>query len=203
MDQDRSVSHWIDEVKTGDSVAARQIWERYYERLVSMARQRLHGANRKIADEEDIAVSVFESFYRAAKDGRFPDLSDRDDLWRLLLRMAARKIIDQHRHDQRLRRGGENVIQPLMNIGPDGDEVVLQVIGDEPTPEMVLMMTESCEQLLNHLGDEKLQKIAIAKMDGYTNIEIAGQLGCSERTVERKLHLIREKCQKEILDSDD
>ena len=203
MSDERSVSHWIDEVKAGNSLAAREIWQRYYQRLVGMARQRLRGRQRQLADEEDIAISVFESFYRAAENGRFPDLSGRDDLWRLLLRMAARKIIDQQRRNETVRRGGEETIQPIVSKSPDGEDAIIQVIGDDPSPDMVLMMTESCEELLEHLGDETLQKIAIAKMEGYSNAEIAEQLGRSERTIERRLHLIREKCQQEILDDDD
>ncbi len=203
MSDERSVSRWIDEVKTGNSMAAREIWERYYHRLVGMARQRLRGRQQQLADEEDIAISVFESFYRAAENGRFPDLSGRDDLWRLLLRMAARKIIDQQRRDTTVRRGGEETIQPIFSQNPAGEDAIIQVIGDEPSPEMVLMMTESCEELLAHLEDETLQKIAVAKMEGYSNAEIAKQLGRSERTIERRLHLIREKCQQEILDDND
>ena len=101
----RNVSHWIDLIKDGDSVAAHQIWHHYFDRLVRSVRQNLRGQNRGVSDEEDIVVSVFESFYRAAENGRFPDLSDRDDLWRLLLKMSARKIVDKRRHDRRQRRG--------------------------------------------------------------------------------------------------
>ena len=203
MQEDRSVSHWIDDIKTGDSMAAQQIWKRYYERLVAMARQRLRGADNPMTDEEDVAISVFESFYRAAENGRFPDLSGRDDLWRLLLRMAARKIIDQRRRGQTVRRGGEATIQPIVGQTADGDEAIIQIIGDEPSPDMVLMMTESCDELLAHLGEQNLRDIAVAKMEGYSNAEIAERFDCSERTIERRLHLIREKCQQEILDVDD
>lgn len=161
-----------------------------------MARLRLQGSNVAFSDEEDVVVSVFESFYRAAGNGRFPNLSDRNDLWRLLLKMAARKIIDKHRHSQRIRRGGEEDILPMIG---DNDRAIIQVIGNAPSPEMVLMMTESCDQLLGHLKDEKLKEIAIGKMEGYSNAEIAARCNCSERTIERRLHLIREKCRQEIL----
>ena len=71
------VSHWIELIKDGDSIAAQQIWHHYFDRLVRSVRQNLRGQNRGVSDEEDIVVSVFESFYRAAENGRFPDLSDR------------------------------------------------------------------------------------------------------------------------------
>ncbi|MBB3204872.1 RNA polymerase sigma factor (sigma-70 family) [Rhodopirellula rubra] len=198
MSKSTNVSHWIDLVKAGDSVAANRIWQHYFDRLVRLVRGRLRGQNRAISDEEDIVLSVFDSFYAAAENGRFPDLSDRDDLWKLLLRMAARKVVDKHRHDRRQRRGG-NVRLHSLDDGGD-DRAFMEAIGDEPSVEMVLMMEESVEQLFSHLGVGPLQDLAVAKLEGYTNAEIAKRLGCSERTIERRLNLIREKCQQELVD---
>lgn len=196
MDTNQFVTNWIDRVKQGDTAAAEQIWQKYYRRLVSMARQRLQGASLAVSDEEDVAVSVFESFYRAAENGRFPDLNSRDDLWKLLLRMAARKIIDHHRHANRARRGGDAVLQSLDHID---DGAVFDVIGEEPSPEMVVMMTESCEQLLSHLEDTNIRNVAVGKMEGFSNAELAQKFECSERTIERRLGLIRQKITRELL----
>ncbi len=201
MTESENVSHWIDQAKEGDSVAAHQLWHHYFDRLVRSVRQNLRGQNRGMSDEEDIVVSVFESFYRAAENGRFPELSGRDDLWRLLLKMSARKIVDKRRHDQRQRRGAGAAVRSLDDRGDD--EAVLQVIGDEPSPEMVVMMTESLERLMKHLGDGQLQEIAVGKLEGFSNAELAQRLECSERTIERRLHLIREKCQQELLEQND
>jgi RNA polymerase sigma factor (sigma-70 family) len=197
MSNNQFVTNWIERVKQGDAAAADQIWQEYYCRLVEMARQRLQGASLAVSDEEDVAVSVFESFYRAAENGRFPDLNSRDDLWKLLLRMAARKIIDRHRHANRARRGGDAVTLTLNN---HDDSQVFDVIGDEPSPEMVAMMTESCEQLLAHLSDSHLRDVAVGKMEGHSNAELAKKLDCSERTIERRMKLIRQKISKELLD---
>jgi len=197
MSADENVSDWINLVKQGDAAAAQHIWRHYFERLVRTVRQNLRGQNRAVSDEEDIVLSVFESFYRAAQDQRFPDLLDRDDLWRLLIKMSARKIIDKRRHDQRKRRGAGVQVHSLQ--GDQDDETVLQVIGQEPTAEMALIMEESIEQLFSHLGVGQLREIAVAKLEGFSNAEIAKRLECSERTVERRLHLIREKCQQELM----
>ncbi|KAA5545502.1 RNA polymerase subunit sigma-70 [Roseiconus nitratireducens] len=194
MSETNNVSHWLDRVKQGDSVAANHIWQHYFDRLVRSVRRRLQGQNHAVSDEEDIVLSVFDSFYAAAEKGRFPDLSDRDDLWRLLLRMSARKVIDKHRRDRRQRRGGEVKIHSL-----GGDhETIIEAIGDEPSPEMVLMMQESVENIFSHLGVGQLQDLAVAKLEGHTNAELALRFSCSERTIERRLHLIREKCQQEL-----
>lgn len=201
MPESRNVSHWIDLIKQGDSTAANRIWKLYFDRLVGAVRQRMSGQNRAVADEEDIVLSVFDSFYSAAEKGRFPDLADRDDLWRLLLTMAARKVIDKRRRDGRQRRGGTVAIHSL-----DGDQdnsAIEEAIGSEPSPQMVLMVQEAVEQLFSHLGVGQLRDLAVAKLEGYSNAEIAVQMGCSERTIERRLHLIREKLQQELIANHD
>ena len=198
MSKASNVSHWIDLVKAGDSEAANQIWQHYFDRLARSVRARLQGQNRAVRDEEDVVVSVFDSFYDAAEKGRFPELSDRDDLWQLLLRMAARKVVDKRRHDLRQRRGGEVMHHPLGQV--DDDKQVLEAIGNEPSPEMVLMMEEFVEAFFSHLGVGQLRDLAGAKLEGYSNAELAKRFECSERTIERRLHLIREKCQQELVD---
>ena len=201
MSKSKNVSHWIDLVKAGDSRAANQIWQHYFERLVRSVRGRLYGNDRAATDEEDVVLSVFDSFYHAAEQGRFPDLSDRDDLWQLLMRMAARKVIDKRRHDQRQRRGGNVKIHSLDHA--DDRENVVEAIGHEPSPEMTLMMQESVEQFFSHLGVGQLRDLAGAKLEGYSNAELAKRFGCSERTIERRLHLIREKCNQELFTDDE
>ncbi|MFK7766893.1 MAG: ECF-type sigma factor [Mariniblastus sp.] len=201
MSDSQNVSHWIHLVKDGDSAAANRIWQHYFDRLVRSVRQRLYGQNRAVSDEEDIVLSVFDSFYAAAEKGRFPDLADRDDLWRLLITMSARKVIDKRRHDQRQRRGGNVAIHSL--DGGKEDSIIIEAIGSEPSPDMVLMMQESVEQLFSHLGVGQLQELAGVKLEGYSNAEIAERFECSERTIERRLHLIREKLQQELISNDD
>ena len=201
MSKSTNVSHWIDLVKHGDSTAANRIWQHYFDRLVRSVRHRLYGQNRAVSDEEDIVLSVFDSFYSAVEKGRFPDLSDRDDLWRLLMRMSARKVVDKRRHDQRQRRGG-GVNLHSFDHTTDGENVI-EAIGNEPTPEMVLMMQESVEQFFSHLGVGQLRDLAGAKLEGYSNAELARRFDCSERTIERRLHLIREKCQQELVEKNE
>src|SRR5450631_1794747 len=106
MPSDGSVTRWIDQLQVGDAVAVRQLWQRYFQRLVGLARKKLADAPRSMADEEDVALSVFDSLCRQAEQGRFPDLADRDGLWRLLVVMTVRKAGYLRRHETRLKRGG-------------------------------------------------------------------------------------------------
>jgi DNA-directed RNA polymerase specialized sigma24 family protein len=92
----------------------------------------------------------------------------------------------------------------IHSLGESGDdENVIEAVGDEPSPEMVLMMQESVERLFSHLGVGSLRDLAVAKLEGYSNAELARRLECSERTIERRLHLIREKCQQELFPNDE
>ena len=106
MPDEGSITHWIHRLKEGDSVAARKLWEGYYRRLAALASKKLRGTRRRAADEEDAALSAFASFCLGAAEGRFPDLCDRDQLWRLLLVITARKAADQTAREGRAKRGG-------------------------------------------------------------------------------------------------
>jgi DNA-directed RNA polymerase specialized sigma24 family protein len=186
MTSDGSVTHLIGRLKGGDRDAAQRLWEVYFGRLVGLARGRLRGSPRRVADEEDVALSAFDSFYRRAERGQFPRLEDRDDLWQLLFVLTVRKAINLVQFQGRKSRGGR--VQSLDDLEGLGAE---EIVGEEPTPELAAQMTEECQNRLDQLDDPTLRAVAIWKMEGYTNREIANKLDCVEQTVERKLRSIR------------
>src|SRR5690349_5237792 len=106
---DASVTQWIDRLKAGDPDAAQKLWERYFRRLVGLARKKLRASPRRAADEEDVALSAFDSFCRGAGQDRFPRLHDRLDLWQLLVLLTARKAVDLAQHERRQKRGGGRI----------------------------------------------------------------------------------------------
>jgi DNA-directed RNA polymerase specialized sigma24 family protein len=61
----------------------------------------------------------------------------------------------------------------------------------EPSPAIAAMVTDECRALLGLLSDQTLRQVALMKMEGYTNEEIAAQLGCSPRSIARKVQRIR------------
>jgi RNA polymerase sigma factor (sigma-70 family) len=190
---DGSVTRWVTALKGGDLTAAQPLWERYHRRLVTLARQKLQAA-RRAADEEDVVQNAFHSFFQGVARGRFPQLHDRDNLWKLLVVITARKAIDQIAHERRKRRGGGTVRnEPGISPGGAGaDEAAIeQVVGEEPTPEFAAQVAEQYRRLLDLLDDDSLRRVAVGKMEGFTNDEIAAQLDCSLRTVARKLDTIR------------
>jgi DNA-directed RNA polymerase specialized sigma24 family protein len=188
MTPEGSITRCLSPLKQGDSAAARSLWERCFQSLVGLARQKLGDAPRRAADEEDVALSALDSFFRGAMRGQFARLDDRDDLWHLLGAITARKAIDLINHERAMKRGGGGVASRA-----DLD----QLVGSGLTPDLSTQVAEECQRKLDILGDDKLRTVALRKLEGYTNDEIAEQLRCDRRTVERKLHLIRTLWQEE------
>jgi DNA-directed RNA polymerase specialized sigma24 family protein len=197
MSIDGSVSRWLSRLKAGESSAARPLWESYFQRLVRLARRHLKGLATPAADEEDVALSAFHSFCRGAEAGRFPRLDDRDDLWQVLMVLTTRKTINLLKHEHRQKRGGGRV-RHVSGLEHTEADAFADILADEPTPELAAQVAEECRRLLDLLGNEELRTLAVAKMEGYTNAEIATQVGKSVATVERKLQLIRKTWEAEI-----
>jgi DNA-directed RNA polymerase specialized sigma24 family protein len=190
MSSQGSVSQWLAQLRAGNPSAAQQLWDRYFHRLVGLARRKLGNMPRPTGDEEDVALSAFQCFFRSAEQGRLPDLLDRHNLWRLLVVITARKAAHLVRDEGRQKRGGGRVaMAPADPLAAEAD--VEQILGREPTPEFAASVAEECRRLLGRLGDAELESVALWKMEGYTNDEIADRLKCVPRTIERKLRLIR------------
>ena len=132
MSSDGSVTRLIVMLKGGNRAASQRLWEAYFGRLVGLARARLRGVSGRMADEEDVALSAFESFYRRAERGQFPQLEDRDDLWQLLFVLTVRKAINLVQYQGRKSRGGGRV-QSLADLDLVGTEAIL---GADPSPEL-------------------------------------------------------------------
>ncbi len=188
-----SVSEWIQGAKRGDGRAAQQIWDRYISDLIRVANKRLGNTNKRVADEEDVVAQAFQNFFSRLESGGFSRLDDRDDLWQVLCMLTERRAIDQMR---RLNRPsdhaasvGQSAVVPSgsesANLGLDFFE------GPGPSAEWVTITLEEFRKRLELLDDERLVQIALAKMSGETNSEIAKRLDIGLRSVERKLALIR------------
>ncbi len=186
-----SVTYWIVQLKKGEPDAAGPLWQRYVSLLVERTRRKLLGASRGAEDEEDIVLTAFDNFCRAAAEGRFPKLDDRDDLWQLLLTLTDRKTIDHKRRMNTDRRGGGRVLDEGA-LAADGDSPLVRLASREPTPEDAAQLAEEWRRLFGLLRDPELEEVARLKMEGYSVEEIAERQGCVPRTVKRRLNLIRQ-----------
>lgn len=196
MSPEGSVTRWIGQIQEGDHAAAQNLWERYFKSLVELAHKRLRAAPRRVADEEDVALSALDSFCRNAGRGRFPQLVDRHNLWHLLVTITARKAMHLMRDENRQKRGGGQPPAAPRQAG-ESDISLEEIVGSEPTPAFAAEVAEECQRLLKNLGDTDLEAVALWKMEGYTTEEMAAKLGCAPRSVERKLRLIRSIWEKE------
>jgi hypothetical protein len=196
-DAEGSVTRWIGDLKAGGDAAAQHLWERYFERLVRLAHNKLRAKARRAAveDEEDAALSAFDSFCRGATGGRFPQLSDRDDLWRLLVVLTIRKALDQLERQRAAKRGGGRLVgeSALVDSDTTGCNTPLdRLVGPDPTPELAALVAEQYRQLRATLGDDSLGEVLDLRLEGHDRIEIAARLRCAVRTVTRKLDVIRQ-----------
>jgi DNA-directed RNA polymerase specialized sigma24 family protein len=191
-----SVSHWIDRLQAGDRVAAGQLWQRYFRRLVGLAREKLAGSPRRAADEEDVALSAFASFCEGAEQGRFPELTDRDGLWRLLVVITARKAGHLRRDLACEKRGGGQLLEAGQSS--EGDGWLAVVLSREPDPAFAAAAADEHRRLMAALPDDELRTVALMRMQGHEVAEIAARLDYVERSIKRKLALIRELWEKEL-----
>lgn len=120
-------------------------------------------------------------------------LKDRDDLWKLLFTITERKAAAQIKYELRQKRGGgrqqERLSDGTDSSGQEGLDD--QLVSREPVPEFALQLAEEMQRLLDKLQDDTLANIAVMKMEGYTNAEIAAALHLTTRTIIRKLQVIR------------
>lgn len=188
-----SVTHFFGRLRAGDPAAAEALWERFFPRLVALARSTLAGRPQRVADADDAAQSAFASFCLRAKAGEF-HVADRGDLWNLLGVITANKARMQARKELAAKRGGGRVVGEGALARPDGSPLPLDEAGADPSAAVFDL---HCEELLNKLEPE-LREFAVLRLLGYRNAEIAAAHGCTERKVERKLNLIRARWEHEF-----
>jgi DNA-directed RNA polymerase specialized sigma24 family protein len=197
-----SITQWIHQLKDGDRDAVQKLWEGYFLRLDHQTQNWLRRAPPRAVGAEDIALSAFDSFCRRAEQGRFPRLDDRDDLWQLLVVIAFRKTCNQVKHDAvRQPRTGRVILISQLDARRE-EPLFARLIDREPDPALAVEVADSCRRLLDLLPTAELRQVAMWKLEGYTNEEIAPQMnggaGRDTSTVERKLKRIRRIWAKEI-----
>lgn len=188
-------SVWIQQIRGGQAQGIDEAWSRFFPRLMSFVTHRTRGIPESVVNAEDIAASVFESAWRASQEGRLVSVRDRDELWWWLLRIAQFKTTDHVRRAMKQSAGGD-----VLHVSDD--EQVLTLLSREPDAAFCAILKEEFTRVLTLLGDEKMQKIAIMKIEGYSNREIELKLNIAPATVTRKLNIIRETWAKEMDDEE-
>ena len=147
-----------------------------------------------IEDEEDVVQSMGRSFFNRVRRGDF-DLGDRDALWALLVTVTLNKVRNAADHHFAAKRDVRRQ-QPIPSSDgtrSDAPREAPVLESDGPTPAEAAALNEALERRLQDLPEPDLRQVALMKLEGYTNREIAEALRCGERSVERKLNLIRKR----------
>lgn len=185
-----SVTKLIADAKQGCSTAFEQLWGRYHDKVVEMARQRMGTHPKKASDEHDVAQSALCDFWNGLTAGQFTQLTNRNDLDALLFTITSRKVVNHIQREHRQKRSQERT--------EEGYDCVGSLISRDLSPQMALIGQEEYERMLQLLNDEQLRQIAVWKMEDMTAVEIAQRLGCSKRLVFMKLDLIRKIWEREL-----
>jgi RNA polymerase sigma-70 factor (ECF subfamily) len=177
-------------LRAGDQAAAREVFERFVDKLVRLARRQFDAVLRGKVDAEDVVQSAYKSFFLRYGAGKL-EIHDWANLWALLTVITLRKCFDRveyHRAERRdVRR--EAAAQP----GAAGTEPWWQAVAREPTPEEAAVLAETVELLLRGL-DEEERPVLEMSLQGYTTQEISERLGRPERSVRR----LRERVRKQL-----
>ncbi len=189
----------LQRVQQGEEQAVQALWVACHPQLVAFAQRKMKAIRDPMESGNDLAQSALQSFFRAAQQGRFPDLQNNEDLWRVLFSMTVRKAVDRIRKENRQKRGsGQRAGESVLDGGESESLAgLMNVAGDEPEPPFWVMMQEQVQLKMDLLGDPKLVATANARLEGHSNQEIADMQGVSVAAIERRLRLIRKKWSRE------
>ena len=178
---DKDLTQRIDGLTQGDQDEAQWLVDRYYVQLVGLAKRKLASMPPQVADDEGAVISAFRSFFSGVRVGQFPTLDSRDDLWKVLATLTARKAVAQIRHHWRKRGEAGNIRDPSAMEG---------LTSYEPTPEEAASFLEQCQTRIEALADDRLREIVLLRLEGWDTCAIAEKLQVHRRTVQRKLILV-------------
>jgi DNA-directed RNA polymerase specialized sigma24 family protein len=177
------------------------IWDHFFRRLCAFAETKIYKRHRRLISADEIASNAFLALVDGIREKRFEKVRNRDELWKMLTLIAARKAVNlRKRHDRAKRGNGQ--IKGGSVFGAAGINSVADFLQRDLAPDVGAQILDLSQQLLKRLPTDELRNVALWRMAGYSNVEIAEKLGCVERTVERKLNLIRAVWGK-LIDSDD
>jgi len=192
FDNPGSISKAIAQNSQLDEEAAQLIWNRFFEKLCRFASKKIYTRHRRLLDPEDIAGSAMFAVIDGIKNGRFHSVTNRDELWQMLVMITARKAITRGRHLDRDKRGG--ALNGGGDAGPNGQKLdqLAQYVDKSDDPAKFVEIEMTCRELISALPDDNFREIALMRLAGFSNQEISAKFGCSVRTIDRKLVIVRE-----------
>lgn len=183
MTSSGSVSTWIAQLKDGEQRAVERLWDRYFPQLIQLARAKMGATARGPRDEEDVALSAFHTCYQALRGDRLGEVRTRDEFWRTLVLFVSGKAIDERRRQMSLKRGGAAGRALLADLE--------DMVGRDPDPAFTAQLWDGFTVRLSRLEDDESRQMVLLRLEGFDNDQIAEALGCSARSVRRRLLVVR------------
>jgi RNA polymerase sigma-70 factor (ECF subfamily) len=175
---DDATIHLLEQWRAGDQEAAGELFRRYANRLIALARSRLSPRLAQRIDPEDVVQSAYRSFFIGARNGQY-DLERGGDLWRLLVAITLHKLHDQAKHH----RAGKRDLHAESANGT--------ATAREPSPVEALTLVDQLEQVMRRLEPKQRHMLEL-RLQGYTFEEIAAEVRLSRRTVCRTLERVKQ-----------
>lgn len=178
----------LERIRRGDQAAAADLFQRYVDRLVALARSRLTGSLGRRVDPEEVVQSAYRSFFNANADGRYQ--SERgEDLWGLLAAITLHKVSRQ----VELLRAGKRAWDREVQFGTEDSLLGLQVGGlaAQPSPAEAVALVDEVEHLMRLLKPQERPVLEL-RLQGFQLQEIADRTGRSVRTVRRILERVKQ-----------
>jgi RNA polymerase sigma-70 factor (ECF subfamily) len=187
----------LDRWRAGDKEAARELYERYVERLLVLAGKRISERLGCRIDPEDVVQSVFRTFFGHAKEGRFV-LTEQEDLCKLLTRITAHKTFRQIAYHQAAKRD----FRQETAHGEEAHKYLQTLVDRGVTPEHTSLFLDELEHFLKKLRPTDRQILEM-RMQGHKDVEIAAALEISDRTIRRVMERVRGLAKKDGLSDND
>ena len=168
------------------------LFREYLPRIIRLAEYNVAPKYRRLFDAEDIGGTVVRTVARRISEGTFK-FDDEESLWKQLVTITLRRISNKIRNANAQKRGGGRPSESLEKLA---------AIAKTPDPSHAVALAEVVKNVGEHL-DETGQKVLELRMASLNYEEIAAELSVSERTVGRKIELIKELLAQELgLDPD-
>lgn len=182
----------LQRVRQGDPNAIAELYNRYLERSVRLAKSRLKGGEDHLIDDEQAAMSALESLVLRVRGGNYTDLDDHLKLWNLLACIINRKVFKYRRSMYGPTRSPD---QPMIAVnqlnGDSSNDNGFSLADQEPSPLSAVIANDTLQQILDSLTDEGARTVLLLRMEGYSDAEIADKVNHSRNWVSRRTSAIR------------
>jgi len=195
--RDSSFTTLLSKLRLGDHASAEQLLARYWQRLHSLARLRIGHSLQSKVDPDDVLQSAFASFFFQLRQGRW-DLDSSRNLQAILSVLITRKCA---RYVSKFSTASRDVRREhSLDVNRSCSNKQLEIPGREPAPEVEIVRKEWLEYLLARFDDQDRAVIAHL-LDGFSTLETATLLKCSQRTVQRTVVRVVRELQRDTIAS--